>query len=69
VCRGRDARIGHVQIADAPGRLRARHGEIQLDRYLSALGGGGYTGWVGLEYQQSITRERPFSPPSAGFQA
>ena len=43
--------IGHVQIADAPGRGEPGTGTLDLDRYLAQLADGGYTGYVGLEYK------------------
>jgi hydroxypyruvate isomerase len=46
-------RVAHVQIADAPGRHEPGTGTLDLDRYLGALAGGGYAGWVGLEYVPS----------------
>jgi hydroxypyruvate isomerase len=49
------ARIGHVQIADAPGRHEPGTGELELDRYLSLLSAVGYDGWVGLEYKPEST--------------
>ena len=44
------ARIGHVQIADAPGRHEPGTGELPIQAWLAELEDGGYTGWVGLEY-------------------
>lgn len=44
------ARIGHVQIADAPGRHQPGTGTLPLSGYVEALYGRGYQGWVGLEY-------------------
>jgi len=44
-------RIGHVQIADAPGRGEPGSGDLPLSDYLQALQSGGYEGWVGLEYK------------------
>jgi hydroxypyruvate isomerase len=46
-------RVAHVQIADAPGRHEPGTGMLDLDRYLGALAGAGYNGWVGLEYVPS----------------
>ena len=43
--------IGHVQIADAPGRGEPGTGTLDLDRYLAQLTDGGYTGYIGLEYK------------------
>ncbi|NYJ01763.1 hydroxypyruvate isomerase [Nocardioides thalensis] len=48
-------RVGHVQIADAPGRNEPGTGELPLERQLAALESGGYAGWVGLEYKPSTT--------------
>ena len=45
------SRIGHVQIADAPGRGEPGTGEIPLRTYLEQLAGHGYRGYVGLEYK------------------
>jgi hydroxypyruvate isomerase len=42
--------IGHVQIADAPGRHQPGTGDLPIGRYLAALDRAGYAGWVGLEY-------------------
>jgi len=46
-------RIGHVQIADAPGRHQPGTGELDLDGVLTGLESAGYHGWVGLEYSPS----------------
>jgi hydroxypyruvate isomerase len=46
-------RIGHVQIADAPGRNEPGTGTLDLDYYLGRIAGTGYDGWVGLEYKPS----------------
>ncbi|SDG35322.1 hydroxypyruvate isomerase [Lentzea fradiae] len=44
-------RIGHVQIADAPGRGEPGTGELDLFGHLAALRAHGYTGFVGAEYK------------------
>jgi hydroxypyruvate isomerase len=46
-------RIGHVQIADAPGRNEPGTGTLDIDYYLSRVAATGYDGWVGLEYRPS----------------
>jgi len=50
-------RVGHVQIADAPGRHEPGTGSIPLEGHVAALAAAGYTGWVGLEYVPSTTTE------------
>jgi hydroxypyruvate isomerase len=64
-------RIGHVQIADAPGRNEPGTGTLPLQAQLGALQDGGYDGWVCLEYKPSgvsadsfgwISRERDERP-------
>jgi len=42
--------IGHVQVADAPGRHQPGTGRLPIGRWLAALDDAGYAGWVGLEY-------------------
>jgi len=46
-------RIGHVQIADAPGRNEPGTGTLDIDYYLGRLAATGYGGWIGLEYKPS----------------
>jgi hydroxypyruvate isomerase len=44
------ARIGHMQLADAPGRNEPGSGEINFDFLLAHVDRLGYSGWVGCEY-------------------
>jgi hydroxypyruvate isomerase len=53
-------RIGHVQIADAPGRHEPGTGSIDLDAHLAALYAAGYRGWVACEYAPSTTTTESF---------
>lgn len=46
-CRGR---LGHVQVADAPGRHEPGTGALDFLAAFEALDAAGYTGWVGCEY-------------------
>ena len=43
--------IGHVQIADFPGRGEPGTGRVPFDAVLGELEGLGYPGHVGLEYR------------------
>ncbi len=47
------ARIGHVQLADNPGRHEPGTGEINYPFLFNVLDEIGYTGWVGCEYVPS----------------
>ncbi|MFG1451144.1 hydroxypyruvate isomerase [Xanthobacter sp. V2C-8] len=44
-------RIGHIQIADAPGRGEPGTGEIHFPFVLAAIDAAGYRGWIGCEYR------------------
>ncbi|OBK42508.1 hydroxypyruvate isomerase family protein [Mycobacterium kubicae] len=46
-------RVGHVQIADAPGRGEPGTGDIPLGDYLATLLDHGCSGYIGLEYKPS----------------
>lgn len=57
--------IGHVQIADNPGRHQPGTGEIAFPFILSELERLGYSGWVGLEYSPDPNAADPiFRPPN-----
>ena len=43
-------RIGHVHIADNPGRNEPGTGELNYENILTALVDAGYSGYVGLEF-------------------
>lgn len=43
-------RIGHIQIADNPGRGEPGTGEINFPFLFEAIDAAGYSGWIGCEY-------------------
>ncbi|MFN8203856.1 MAG: TIM barrel protein [Solirubrobacteraceae bacterium] len=47
------AQIGHIQIADAPGRGEPGTGEIDYTHLLAHIEALGYDGFIGLEYKPS----------------
>lgn len=51
------ARIGHVQLADNPGRHEPGTGEINYPFLFQHLDRIGYAGWVGCEYKPAGTTE------------
>lgn len=51
------ARIGHVQLADNPGRNEPGSGEINYDFLFAHLDRIGYKGWVGCEYKPAAGTE------------
>lgn len=51
--------IGHVQIADSPGRGEPGTGTLDIEGYLTQLADGGYDGYISLEYKP--TRPDTFS--------
>ncbi|MEY2994729.1 MAG: hypothetical protein RL357_1664 [Pseudomonadota bacterium] len=62
------AHIGHIQIADTPGRHEPGTGEINYNWWLKAIDDMGYRGWVGCEYiplkstQEGLGWMAPFAP-------
>ena len=53
--------IGHIQIADVPGRHEPDSGEINYPAVFTALERLGYRGYVGLEYLPSGETEASLS--------
>jgi len=50
-------RIGHVQLADTPGRHEPGTGELNWRFLFAHLDRIGYDGWIGCEYQPATTTE------------
>ena len=50
-------RIGHIQLADTPGRHEPGTGEINFPFLFAHLDALGYAGWVGCEYVPATTTE------------
>jgi hydroxypyruvate isomerase len=50
-------RIGHIQLADVPGRHEPGTGEINFDHVFRFIDGLSYDGWIGCEYNPSKTTE------------
>jgi len=48
------ARVGHVQLADFPGRGEPGTGAAPLEEWLASLQTGGYDGYVALEYNPTV---------------
>ena len=51
------ARIGHIQLADNPGRNEPGTGEINYSFLFKHLERIGYSGWIGCEYKPATTTE------------
>lgn len=47
---GNVARIGHMQLADNPGRHEPGTGEINFTNLFRSIDEAGYNGWIGCEY-------------------
>ncbi|MGH2461688.1 MAG: hydroxypyruvate isomerase family protein [Chloroflexota bacterium] len=55
------AKIGHLQVGDAPGRITPGLGEINLTNVLQAVEASDYVGYVGLEYRPPADGSDPFA--------
>ncbi len=51
------ARIGHIQLADNPGRNEPGTGEINYPFLFGHLDRIGYRGWIGCEYRPATTTQ------------
>ena len=63
-------RIGHIQLADNPGRHEPGTGEINYPFLFAHLDRIGYDGWIGCEYKPATTTEAGLSwrrPATAGL--
>jgi hydroxypyruvate isomerase len=54
-------RIGHIQIADNPGRNEPGTGEIHYEHVFAAIDRIGYTGWLGCEYKPATSTQAGLS--------
>ena len=53
-------RIGHIQLADNPGRHEPGTGEVNFPFLFAHLDRLGYAGWIGCEYKPSAATEASF---------
>ncbi|MFT0532120.1 hydroxypyruvate isomerase [Castellaniella hirudinis] len=51
------AAIGHIQLADNPGRNEPGTGEINYQWLFRHIDGTGYNGWIGCEYKPAARTE------------
>ena len=51
------SRIGHIQLADNPGRNEPGTGEINYPFLFAHIDRLGYAGWIGCEYKPATTTE------------
>lgn len=54
-------KIGHIQVADAPGRIMPGLGEINILNILKVVEESPYRGYVGLEYRPPTDGSDPFA--------
>lgn len=59
------AQIGHIQVADAPGRHQPGTGELNYPFIFRAIDASGYNGYIGLEYNPrgSLAESLAWLPP------
>jgi hydroxypyruvate isomerase len=57
--RARAPHVGHIQIADSPGRGRPGTGAIDFVGFYDAVEAVGYDGWIGCEYREARLRGVP----------
>ena len=68
-------RIGHIQIADHPGRHEPGTGEIDFRSLFGRLSAAGYPGWIGCEYvpagrtEDGLNWRRELVPHSASAES
>ena len=53
--------IGHMQLADAPGRHEPGTGEIDYPSLFELIDRAGYTGWIGCEYNPLTSTAQSFA--------
>jgi hydroxypyruvate isomerase len=58
-------RIGHIQVADNPGRNEPGTGELNFGFLFGLIDRLGYQGWIGAEYKPATTTEAGLSWLSA----
>lgn len=51
--------IGHIQLADCPGRHEPGTGQVDFPAIFAILQQLGYAGWIGLEYNPSTPDHHP----------
>jgi hydroxypyruvate isomerase len=64
--RERIDRIGHIQVADSPGRNQPGTGELNFPYLLATIDELGYDGYIGLEYTPKGRSEESFAWLPAG---
>jgi hydroxypyruvate isomerase len=53
--------IGHIHVADVPGRHQPGTGELNYKNILEAVKKAGYQGYVGLEFEPTVPSEKAAS--------